>query len=169
MISGLYLAGNLEIMVISRNSQLGLMMDDKDIALEFLQTLHDDLETRMANLNKVHDAVKKHLNDEISNMEELEQKMNCGEVDLTEEQFRILVEEKEKEFNSLYPKSDNNEIWHRISSKFEGDFKNFIDNNGSKIYLICDGVEKCSKMIRIGDNFSSKALRNIHFGKHTYL
>lgn len=47
--------------------------------------------------------------------------------------------------------------------------ENFIDNKNSKLYLICDGVEKCSKMIRIGDNFSSKALRNISFGKHTYL
>lgn len=128
-------------MIISRNSQLGLMMDDENLQVEFLQL-------RLADTKHTIDILDR-------GIEKAEQ---FGE---------MFVDEG----GQLSQQINNGQIDSRIGLRFadSGDSNNFIDNKNSKLYLICDGVDKCSKMIRIGDNFSSKALSNIEFGKHTYL
>lgn len=120
-------------------------MDDIAMQRDFLQTLIDDL-----------GRFRKKLQDGIEHKKE--------GVDYIS--IEVENEDEAKEFN-LTELNNRVEITDRITQVI-GD-ENIIDNNGTKWYLICNGVEKCSKMIRIGDGFSSKALRNIKFGKHTYL
>lgn len=162
-------------MVISRNSQLGLMMDDTDIAVEFLQSMIDRLKMKQDTLKKVHELVKDELNEELTNINELLGKIDSGEIEMSEEQVKAFLNTVNEHKSQLGELPTNEKIRHRINEIFTNSYEkeskwlNFIDNKDSKLYLICNGVEMCSKMIRIGDNFSSKALRNIHFGKHTYL
>lgn len=129
-------------MVISKNSQLGLMMDDTMLQVELLELMKNDLRHT---IDIIDNAV---VNDGVAT---------------------IKVEDNELDMFNVEKLENNRQIDERISLRLADNNDNFIDNKNSKIYLICDGVDKCSKMIRIGDNFSTKALRNIEFGKHTYL
>lgn len=134
-------------MVINRSSQLALMMDDLNLQVELLQTMKDD---------------KSHMIDVLDSTIEM---LNNAPKD---EQGNITVSIDEC-VSDLEVMENNQQIDSRLTLRLSNNENNFIDNNNSKLYLICDGVDKCSKMIHIGDNFSSKALSNIEFGKHTYL
>ena len=133
-------------MVISKNSQLGLMMDDIEIQSEYLHIMLDTLDERIAILDSVLEINKNNPDKE------------------------FIEVENEVQGDYITNLIDNKQIDARINEGIgEHISGNLISNTNSKLYLICDGVEKCSKMIKVGDNFSSRALKNIQFGNHTYL
>lgn len=136
-------------MNISHNSQLALMMDDINVQVELLQSMKDDKIYRINILDSAIESLRVAEKDENGNV------TVCIDESLVGDELVNL--------------EDNRKIDERLSLRLYGEGNNFIDNENSKLYFICEGVDKCSKMIRIGDNFSSKALRNIDFGKHTYL
>lgn len=147
-------------MVISKNSQLGLMMDDTNIKVEFLKLMMERNQDLANAFQMIGDIIK--------NKPESED----GGVVITDDELKewhdVTGGSMEK-FSDLSVFKEATEAKNKITEVFQYEFNNFVDNENSKLYLICNGVEQCSKMIRIGDNFSSKALRNIGFGKHTYL
>lgn len=136
------------------------MMDDLNIQVEFLELM-------MKRNQQLADAFGM-----ISEVLQKKEANNDGNIIITEDEMKewheLTGRDLEKDCDLQY-RNDSEKIKERVDTKMLGNIKNFINNEDSKIYLICNGVEACCKMIRIGDNFSSKALRNIAFGKHTYL
>ena len=64
--------------------------------------------------------------------------------------------------NELFKKTINGK-YSVLIKEGKMDFKN------EYIFLITKGVEDCSKMIRIGDHFSTRAFKNMKFGTYRYL
>lgn len=145
------------------------MTEENSIAIELLTILKNECEIKVENITKVADVAKKYLNEDLSNLKELAEKIDKGEVDMSKEEFDLLCSEELKFRENLIVLDGCSEVKSKIDSKFNDYWLGILNNTDSKLYLICDGVEKCSKMIRIGDNFSTKAFKNIGFGKHTYL
>lgn len=129
-------------MVINRNTQLGLMMDDEDVRVEFLRTMLERSQQRKEEVEKA-----KQKGASADGMYTISVAADTGDPVLAQ----------------------NNLALQGATTDKIGEMGSFVDNKDSKLYLICNGVEACSKMIRVGDTFSSRALRNIEFGKHTYL
>lgn len=139
-------------MVISRNSQLALIMEDEEVKIEFLRLQLGNLEKELSKIDTVLTTLKSMPPD-----------------DEAPDNITLSVEEEDLPLFDLKNLSNNKELHEKINLSIGTNNGNFVDNFNSKLYLICNGVEACSKMIKIGDNFSSKALRNVAFGKHTYL
>lgn len=156
-------------MVISKNSQLGLMMDDKDVAVQFLELMLKKNQDLKDSLDVVMKVVEQKSNEQITELYDTKEKVEKGEVYFTDEDVKKYVDQFPDIEIDLPQLESDREIKNKVSDCLKDTILNFINNQDSKLYLICDGVEKCSKMIRMGDNFSSRALRNISFGKHTYL
>lgn len=127
-----------------------MMESDLSTRIEFLETMRYHIQSTVDFLDKV--------------LETVQNKEDGNET--------IHIDDDYSDFN-LPMLDKNGDIETRIGNaiiNYEAtNGENLIDNKNSKLYLICEGVEKCSKMIRIGDNFSSRAFRNVSFGKHTYL
>lgn len=142
------------------------MMDDRPIALEFLILMKDTLEERAVEIDN---NVKK-WDERINRLNELVEtaKENNGTVQVDDEEYADLMNDEKHELPFQHNNADTKEKIKKAVHD-ENLLLNLVSNKESKLYLICNGVEACSKMIKIGDNFSSKALRNIPFGKHTYL
>lgn len=153
-------------MKISVNSQLGLMMDDDKIKVEFLELCLGAAKGKMAKIDTTVENIRKIYDDKIGELTIAAEQVEAGEIEMTVEEVEAMAEIKSFD---LQKHKESQRIYENVKAAHESDILNFFTNNGAKLYLICDGVEKCSKMIRIGDNFSSRALRNIPFGKHTYL
>lgn len=150
-------------MVISKNSQLGLMMDDIPVRIEFLKLMLK----RNEDLAAAYDTISKIIQNKVQD--------ESGDITITHEEIdgfsSVTGIGLNEEFDDISLHPENKNVRNKINTLFatKDQVLNFVDNEDSKLYLICEGVEKCSKMIRVGDNFSSKAFRNIGFGKHTYL
>jgi hypothetical protein len=140
-------------MIISKNSQLGLNMDDPQMKVEILDILQKQNKSRL-------DLVK-------TTIDDFKKKETKGvEISLTEDEKASF----EVHFSDLQTLKNAANIRERVAGQSLPDtYDSLLNNKDARLYLICSGVEACSKMIRIGDNFSSKALRNIKLGKHTYL
>lgn len=130
-------------MKITASSQLGLMMDSEEVCVEFFQLMLERNRQRQAECQKAIDRGPK------------------------EEGLYIMTVEADTDDPVIA--QNNLALTGQTTDRIGDSIGNFINNQGSKLYLICNGVEECSKMIRVGDSFSSRALRNIKFGKHTYL
>lgn len=130
-------------MKITASSQLGLMMDTEDVRVEFLRLLLDRSTERQAEVQKALDN-------------------GPGENGMYLMTVKADTDDPVLAQNNLA-------LTGHTTDKIGDSMGNMIDNQNPKLYLICNGVEECSKMIRVGDSFSSRALRNIPFGKHTYL
>lgn len=65
-------------------------------------------------------------------------------------------------------KSDDRELINRISDKVRVNTSNFMDDN-TKYFLICESVYKAAELIRIGENFTARTVKDIKFGNYTYL
>lgn len=145
-------------MIISKNTQLGLMFKDSPVKIEFFK-----------NLQKWNIETKRKCEE---NIKQAEEKLN----DLAKQGKDHLNSEEYKEFISGFPMkahtTKGDELGFDIRAKLDklcGEYLELAKDENSKYYLITSGVEKPSQMIRIGDNFSSLALKNVNIGKHTYL
>lgn len=131
-------------MIISKKSQLGLMFDELHIQKIFYQLQIDRV---------------KHLRDIVTEGE----RHDDGTVTLK------VPEEDIEYFKDLPALSNQIELSARIKKFFTDAGVSDIGPEGTRWYLIRDSVEYCSKMVHLGDNFSTRAFRNVRQGKHTYL
>lgn len=149
MISGLYLSiAKTFFMVISKNSQLGLMMNDLFVKKEFLELLGERLSYMINALQNAKSRVNE-----------------SGELVST-----VTFEDADEKYSDQLNNSILDEEYHKkMEHNKDVYIFDLLKESNIKNYLICNGVEKCSKMIRVGDNFSSRALSNIKFGIYNYL
>lgn len=136
------------------------MMDDPYIAKEFLELMMKRNDDLLGAYQMLSDIVSKKTDDEFESI-------TINDEDIKD--WASTTGRDIEELGDLKVMSNQRNINAKINEAFLHTSMNFVNNKDSKLYLICDGVDKCSKMVRIGDNFSSKALRNVTFGKHTYL
>lgn len=129
-------------MVISRNSQLGLMFWDRDIMSEYLA---DSKRFLQYGINKIDEAI-----DSL--------KAGLGNYDLPAK--------KETDGDRLFK-----EIMDRLGYKPENRGSEFYTIKHPKpfIFLIQPSVEKCAAMIRINENFSCIIFNKIKDGDYMYL
>lgn len=82
----------------------------------------------------------------------------------------ISVPEEDIEYFRDLPQLSNQiELSARIKKFFSEAGVTDITTDNTRWYLIHNSVEYCSKMVHLGDNFSTRAFRNVRQGKHTYL
>jgi hypothetical protein len=141
-------------MVISNNSQLGLRFADRNVQVEFLRLLM-----------VVNEDLRK-------GYELISDKVDAGEVD---ENGFVQIDVDPDLYNLVG--DDGNIIGKRLDeistrtfvcSKADND-EILIDGDGSKFFFICDSVYKAANLIKIGENFTGRTLKDINFGKYTYL
>jgi hypothetical protein len=136
-------------MVISYNSQLGLRFSDKKIKSECLTIQMKYLESKLDGLNKVIEIAQKDLKDLLH--DEL-----------------VLYNDLVNDFSSrIQQKEDNDETAKMADDKI--DLMDLLSDDGTSYYYICDSVYKAAALIKIGEKFTGRTLKDINFGKYTYL
>lgn len=134
-------------MVISYNSQLGLRFREPEMKVELLDLMKDYLENELGITRGFLEQLRGLPTDENGNLQ-------IGEDMLSEWQLSRL--------------DNNNEVRNKVSAILGVD-TNLIDDDDSLYYFICDSVYKAAELIRINDNFSGRTIKDINFGKYTYL
>lgn len=139
-------------MVISKNSQLGLRFDDLDTQSAFLKKLMEVNTDLLNEYNHITEALKS---------------PDRKEGDLT-----IDIDDKYANlFNSNLSRienfSDERKVRNTVT-ELTGE-RILIDNKNSKYFFICESVYKAAELIKIGDNFTGRTIKDISFGKYTYL
>lgn len=146
---------NFDFMVISYNSQLGLRINSPENQIKFLEL--------MVKVNK--DLAKAH-----DNLIKVLENTHSDDT----ENITLTFDENSLEYKLFTKTKDNIESHGRdreIRDKINlciGE-KNLIDGDGSSYYFICESVHKCADVIKIKENFSGRTLKDINFGKYTYL
>lgn len=141
-------------MVISKNSQLGLRFANQDVQVEFLRRLME-------------------VNEDLRNGYELiKAKVDSGEAG---ENGFVQIEVEPELYNHV---GSNGEIigkrFDEISTRTfvcskSSDDNILISEDDSKFFFICDSVYKAAHLIKIGENFTGRTLKDVNFGKYTYL
>lgn len=129
-------------MVISTNTQLGLLFKRKEVKFKVLHHVKEYHENEL----KDKEAQIKILEEKIKEREKLQDEIPDDSLDyIIGENTKVIV-------------------------KGETDYSNLIiKDDDSSYYLICPSVYKAAEMIKIGVNFTSRTLKDIKFGKYTYL
>lgn len=139
-------------MVISVNSQLGLKMNSLQgqvSFLELLQSLYKKEAERLDNLyNKLQDTDHDGDNFVISSDDPL---------------FGEAMEFK----NQIEANHNEKEVREKVTLAI-GD-KNIVSGDESKYFFICDSVYKAAELIKVTQTFTGRTLKDINFGKYTYL
>lgn len=128
-------------MIISKNSQLGLMLWDREMLLQYLE---DSKKTIKREVEWIDQAISRH--EENPDDEGLEVQTNDGDLMFKEIGKRLAY---------------NPEL---VGSEFYT-----VRHPKPYLYLIQPTVEKCAAMIRIKDNFSCVVFNKIKDGEHVYL
>lgn len=136
-------------MVISARTQLGLQKMSNQEMIAMLQAMKETSQKE-----QVH--IQAHLDELVPKLRELEKEVKAWGEDLpyvpptksavSKSVFRGMTDGK---YGELFK-----------TGKFVGD---------EYLYLITKGVEDCSKMVRIGDYFSTTAFKNMKYGAYRYL
>lgn len=147
-------------MIISENSQLGLRFRNEDVKVAYLKCMVSFVKTRLSSFN---DALKfaegiseKNGGEPVS----VEQAQEIAEEIGALEQYEILMDSGREE---------QRKIINKVGDLIHTTDLDFIKDDDSKYFLICDSVYKAAELIRIGENFTSRTLKDIKFGKYTYL
>lgn len=131
-------------MIVNKNSQLGLRFKDNDVKIQFFKDHKEIIQGLLNNIQNV-----------IQNVERNEE----GEAVFTEEDYLMY---------SDIPR--RREVKEKIGSGIGKTIDlTFMDDEKSKYYLISKSVLEPAKMIKIGENFSTRILKSVNFGLHTYL
>lgn len=129
-------------MIISAKSQLGLRFRELKVKQDFIGLMKNYLEGELGITESFIDRITN------GNLED------------------FLQEEKEL----LKQRDDNNKIRDKVNTLIgENNIIDEINDNGSSFYFICDSVYKAAELVRITNNFSGRTLKDIKFGKYTYL
>jgi len=130
-------------MVISKNSQLGLMELDRDLMIELLEDHRRIILEEKDNLqNKIDELSSYKDGDELS--------------------FDLQSIPGEKVFENICDK-----LGYKVENKGAEFYT--VKHPNAKYYLVQRSVEDCAKMIRIKDNFSCSIFSKIKDGEHIYL
>lgn len=140
-------------MVISTNSQLGLRFKEKSVKLEFLKLLELKYTADYETLTGIiHDLRNNNLDDDEFEFDENNQTI-----------YRTVAskEVKNKIEVALHAGLKNKGV--------ESFYEDLIKDEESKYFLICDSVYEASKLIKVSCGFTGRTLKDIAFGKYTYL
>lgn len=132
-------------MIINANSQLGLRFSEPNTKSKLLHYKHEKAQNKIAELDVIIAGIKNATSnipsDELNKYLVPSDKMQQEVVDiLTKEVFNAGTI-----YSSIY-----------------------LDDK-SKYFFICDSVYKCAELIRIGENFTGRTIKDIKLGKYTYL
>lgn len=145
-------------MQISESSQLGLRFKQEDVKVDFLQLMKDYLEKELglteSVINKLCDVANAHLSEGDT----------LGTYEFSEDEYEYVMDGKDD-----LPQLQNIQRTRNKITDLCGLDVNLIDDNDSSYYFICDSVYKTSELIRIKDGFTGRTLKDINFGKYTYL
>lgn len=145
-------------MVISKNSQLGLRMNDMEVQAEFLRTA----------IAMKHETVKE-LQDAIDFIESREADED-GTLHLSVDEESFLARTLSKPVEEYIAKSQKEKSVRDEAGEATGlSGTSIIGGEGSKYFYICDSVYKAAELIKITENFTGRTLKDINFGKYTYL
>ena len=164
----LYLPNKSDKMIITQDSQLGLRFKESDAKVEFLKIIRMYVNGHMSSLS-----------DEIKFFNQHEVAMLSG----SQKEIMGLYEENIKNFPIAHLENDleirelvTNKFVNSISFKDTGahahvDFFTALieENKDSKYFFICESVYKAAELIRIGENFTSRTMKDIGIGHYTYL
>jgi len=152
-------------MVISYNSQLGLRFSKKEIKVECMTIIKDDYECDINNINNKLRKVKH----QIDVLNELKNKLqNTPESVTDEDRQAYALLEKEVEDDNVIPRDENYEkVWNKVATCV--DIMEVAKDEGSKYFFICESVYKAAELIRVNQSFTGRTMKDIAFGKYTYL
>lgn len=146
-------------MVISHNSQLGLRFTEKPTKREFYDVYSKYIKSFYTNRKDVLD--KKLVT--LRGLMDMAEKLTEEEIDRDKEYYFNLAEE-------LVPSNDKeDEIITKVNGIFGIDPTDITLNDEGKYYLICESVYKAAELIKVSSGFTGRTLKDISFGKHTYL
>lgn len=137
-------------MVISRNSQLGLMLFDREVMVDYLKHCQKFLDKEIA-------GVKDHLQDVKTKLKALKGDDYCDS-DLPAPK-----------------KNDGDFLWEEINKAlaYNPDYKGSefytVQNPNPYLYLIQPTVHTCAALIKVNENFSCSIFDKIRDGEHIYL
>lgn len=165
-------------MMISYNSQLGLRFKEKSIKMIFFNDYHDCLSNKLSRLQES----RKEFEEKHNILSSFVKKQESG-VELTEEEKSIMNKLLSEEDGIIAPLDNQRKIkdivCEALGNKSEivivNEKQKTIENNclasdaESSYYFICDSVYKCAELIKIKENFTGRTLKDINFGKYTYL
>lgn len=141
-------------MIISENTQLGLMFKRPEVKLDFL-----NLQRTMI-LNEL-EIIKNDIDVVRAKERELEDFLNSKIPHLTQEQIKSYFHEN---VDYKQPVTEDDEVFSKAI-----EIDKLLEDEDSKYFLITDSVYKCAELIRIKENFTGRTLKDIQLGKYTYL
>ena len=128
-------------MVISKNTQLGLQLDTSAIKIELYELIASGLEKKL------------------SHIKEIERKLKSGNP--------IEINDDDDPEDYKVPESDYSV--NSFEEKHGTMLEDLTKSSFGECYLITKSVMYPAAMIKIGDGFTSKTLKDIHIGTYTYL
>ncbi|GAC1385853.1 MAG: hypothetical protein NVSMB45_15100 [Ginsengibacter sp.] len=141
-------------MVISKNSQLGLRFSNIEVKKEFLLSMQRWHEQEMLNLNLKIEKVKA-----LKDGEESDFDFNSESQLIQKHKDSVLVKDK---------------VELALQNALKGEpaksvYSKLIEDSDSKYFFICDSVYEAAKLIKVSSGFTGRTLKDIEFGKYTYL
>lgn len=157
-------------MIISESSQLGLRFRSEKVKVDFCRLSLTMLEGELSTINEQLDF--------LHNLEKTPKDEN-GNFHITEEEAKKLKLEYDEKYQIVLPEDDEKKklLIKKISSSVQSATRTTCDDiqsliqecKGSKYFLICDSVYHAASLIQIGENFTSRTLKDINLGHYTYL
>ena len=145
-------------MVISYNSQLGLRMNSPQGQLYLLNLLKSFYKGELDLLESAQKIVSE-----------------TGKTD-DDGIVKVMVDDDSPEYHLLKSYLEESNIQqHQEEKKIKEQVElasgaqNIFNGAESKYFFICDSVYKAAELIKIKENFTGRTLKDISFGKYTYL
>lgn len=142
-------------MIISSNSQLGLRFARNEVKAEFLKLMIEYAKTQVSSLEGAMDFIKSLPEDNRP---------------LTIEELGVLAD-NHKEWGIEIQINPDKEAARQIVREVNGlvGLRNIVSDEDSKYFLICDSVYRAAELIKIGENFTGRTLKDVALGNYTYL
>lgn len=137
-------------MVISYNSQLGLRFKEGLVKLGFVQAMRAHLQSEADASEQMMNALIKYAEDESQ---------------LSESEKELINSHLHDDIPQL---KENELISQRIRKQFSREQLTMAED-GISHYFICESVYKAAELIKINEKFTGRTLKDIKFGKYSYL
>lgn len=158
-------------MVISYNSQLGLRFKERSVKLDFCRLREQVLGVSYESLKERTETLKQKLKEK---EEEIDNLPNLSEKELLEK--KIAIEALGEEYIERLDKTSETQrkikymlVSGCLGGSIESSIDEFLKDDDTKYYLICDSIYRCAELIKIKENFTGRTLKDINYGKYTYL
>jgi hypothetical protein len=143
-------------MVISEDSQLGLRFKKTEVKIDFLDLMKGYLNKEITLLQSLMDSPAfANIQDVL--FEDLKNKVISKEIDVSDEQGEYLIK------GSIFSDQIKDEITKGVGNV------SIVGDEESKYFLIRESVYKAAELIKIGENFTGRTMKDISLGKYTYL